>query len=357
MTSLPIADAPELLTPAWLTAALRSSDRFGPVDVHEVDFQPVGTGQMCDSLRLHLRIDGPDHAPRTIIAKLPATDETSRATALTLRSYENEVRFYQQLAGQLPVRTPTAYYADIDPATARFVLLLEDLSPAVPGDQLAGCTKDQAVVAVAELVKLHAPRWGDPSLAGLEWLHRDPEAQRSFMLSLLPALWDGFQARYGDRLGADVRSAGAGLFDRLGTYLGSDPGPQTIVHGDYRLDNLLFHGPTVAVVDWQTCTHGSALGDVAYFIGAGLDPPLRRAGERELVESYHDGLMASGVRHYGLEDCWWDYRRGTWVGLLMAVAASMLVEQTARGDEMFLTMAERHAIHALELDAIGTLRD
>ena len=219
----PIADSPELLTPAWLTAALRTSDRFGPVVIHEIEQQPVGTGQMCDSLRLTLRMDGPDHAPRTVIAKLPAADETSRATARTLRSYENEVRFYQQLATGLPVRTPVAYYADIDPATASFVLLLEDLSPAVAGDQLAGCTRDQAEVAVAELVKLHAPRWGDPALDELEWLHRDPVAQRAFMLSLLPSLWEGFQGRYADRLGADVQSAGIGRQGLAGRRLVARP--------------------------------------------------------------------------------------------------------------------------------------
>jgi hypothetical protein len=35
----------------------------------------------------------------------------------------------------------------------------------------------------------------------------------------------------------------------------------------------------------------------------------------------------------------------------MAVVASMIVEQTERGDKMFLTMATRHATHALDLDA------
>ena len=53
-----------------------------------------------------LTYDRPTDAPPTIVAKLPAADETSRATALSLRSYENEVRFYQQLAPGLPMRTP-----------------------------------------------------------------------------------------------------------------------------------------------------------------------------------------------------------------------------------------------------------
>jgi hypothetical protein len=34
----------------------------------------------------------------------------------------------------------------------------------------------------------------------------------------------------------------------------------------------------------------------------------------------------------------------------------MLVERTERGDDMFMVMAERHARHATDLDALGVLR-
>jgi hypothetical protein len=33
----------------------------------------------------------------------------------------------------------------------------------------------------------------------------------------------------------------------------------------------------------------------------------------------------------------------------------MLVARTDRGDQMFLTMADRHARHALDLDAMGVI--
>jgi hypothetical protein len=48
---------------------------------------------------------------------------------------------------------------------------------------------------------------------------------------------------------------------------------------------------------------------------------------------------------------WSEYRRYTISGFLMAVAASMLVEQTDRGDDMFVTMAQRHGRHAIDLEA------
>lgn len=349
-----IAETADALTPAWLTEALRAA---GHLDgkVTDVMVTPVGTGQMCDSWRLALTFEGETDAPSTIVAKLPANDPTSRATALALRSYENEVRFYQQLAPELPMRTPHVYYADIDVTTAAFTLLLEDMAPARQGDQLEGCTPEVAEVAVAELVRLHAPRWDDPALSELEWLHRDRAASQQFMLMLLPNLWDGFRDRYAADLTPDVHTAGEALFAGLEAYLLLNNEPWSIIHGDYRLDNLLFDptpgGVPITVVDWQTCTHGQALHDVAYFIGAGLLEPDRRREEEGMVRRYHAGLLEAGVEGYDWDRCWHDYRRGTWAGLVMAIAASMLVERTDRGDEMFLTMATRHARHALDLEA------
>ena len=134
--SLPIADAPEAITPAWLTDALVRGGFLSDARVTDAVLRPLGTGQMSDSLRVELTYDRSTDAPTTLVAKLPAADPTSRTTALSLRNYEKEVRFYQQLAPTLPMRTPAVYHADIDVTTAAFVLLLEDLAPAVQGDQL-----------------------------------------------------------------------------------------------------------------------------------------------------------------------------------------------------------------------------
>ena len=359
MTTLTIADEPDLLTAEWLTAALRAGGTLSDdVAVATVTAAPLGTGQMCDSLRLVLTYDGATSAPPTLVAKLPAADPTSRSTAVSLRSYEKEVRFYQQLAADLPVATPGVVHAAIEPATASFVLLLEDMAPATVGDQLAGTTVEVAEAAVRELVKLHAPRWGDPDLLGIEWLAGDPAASRAFLGMLLPGVWAGFKERYAEALQPHVVEVGEALMANLESYLGrGGTGPQTITHGDYRLDNLLIGADSGirGVVDWQTVTVGPGLNDVAYFIGAGLLAEDRRPAEERLVRAYHDDLVAAGVTAYPWEQCWEDHRRGTFAGLVMAVAASMLVERTERGDRMFLAMAHRHSQHALDLDAAALL--
>jgi aminoglycoside/choline kinase family phosphotransferase len=312
---------------------------------------------MCDSVRITLTYDAETDLPPTLVAKLPAADETSRNTAMMLRNYVKEVSFYRELVGDLTIRTPRVYHADIDDTGVRFILLMQDMAPAAQGDQLAGCTPEIAHAALRELVGLHAPRWDDEALKSYPWLYTPPDESRSMSQSMLPMLWNGFRERYAERLSEQVRDAGPRLFDNITGYVADAGGPKTVVHGDYRLDNLLL-GPRpddVTVVDWQTIALGTAGSDVAYFIGAGLLPDARREHEDELVRGYYEALVAAGVGGFSFDELWRDYRRGSWAGLVMAVGASMLVERTQRGDDMFMAMADRHALHALDLDAVDVL--
>ena len=82
---------------------------------------------------------------------------------------------------------------------------------------------------------------------------------------------------------------------------------------------------------------------------------MRRQHEDDLLRAYYDDLVGAGVSDFSWDECWRDYRRATFAGLVMAVGASMLVERTERGDRMFMAMAQRHAEHALDLGATATL--
>ena len=346
---------PEDVDASWLTGVLRGAGVVRHAEVRSFDAEPVGTGQMADSVRYRLRYDDEEPgAPASVVGKFTAADPSSRATALAMRTSEVEVRFYQQIAPTVGVPTPACHFAEVDPSTAEFVLVMSDLAPARQGDQVAGCSADEASTALAALAALHAPRWADPSLRSVEWLARRTEDSNALAEQLLPVLFAGFVERYGDRLGPDAVAVGQGLMDNLGRYLREQPGPDTVQHGDFRLDNLLFadgSAPGVTVVDWQTAVLGPALADASYFLGAGLSGEARRANERALLREYHDRLCAMGVRGYGWADCLTDYRRYAYAGYLMAVGASMMVERTERGDDMFMAMAGRHAEQVRDLDA------
>jgi Phosphotransferase enzyme family len=358
--SVPLVTEPDELTAEWLSRALRAGGTLPPArSVVAVERSTVGTGQMGDAVRLVVTYDEPVEAPPSFVAKLPAADPTSRATGTQMRSYETEVRFYQELAPGLPIRTPRCHHAAVDEASGLFVLLLEDLAPARQGDQLAGCDLDQAAVAVREVAKLHGPRWGDPSLEQLPWLNRHDDGRADLLAEMVPGLYDGFVERYGDRLDDDVLAMGAAFVRSVRRWYGLRPRPWTVVHTDYRLDNLLFGtaegGPPIAVVDWQTVGLGPGVSDVAYFLGAGLALGERRAHERELLREWHDGVVAFGVTGYDRDRCWEDYRRATLAGFHMAVLASMIVRRTERGDDMFVAMASRHGRHVLDLDGLALM--
>ena len=112
------------------------------------------------------------------------------------------------------------------------------------------------------------------------------------------------------------------------------------MHGDYRLDNMLFGAPGAerpsTVVDWQTVTWGPAMTDLAYFLGCAL--PSRTAAHHydELLRAYHQALGPDPP--LTLDDVRDGVRRQSFFGVMMAIVSSMLVERTDRGDEMFMTM-------------------
>ena len=109
------------------------------------------------------------------------------------------------------------------------------------------------------------------------------------------------------------------------------------------------------MVDWQTLSLGLGVADVAYFIGGAFEPARRQDVERELLERYRDELGRYGLG-YGAEDCWRDYVWGTLHGVIIAVCATMMADQTERGDAMLTLMASRHARHAIDLGALDLLR-
>jgi hypothetical protein len=347
---------PAAVTADWLSEVLEQGGY--QAEVSDFTRTKVGTGQVGLNIRFTLSYAS-GNGPETIVGKFASDDPTSRQTGISQNTYLKEVRFYQELRPTVQISTPTVLFTDIDEATHNFCLMMEDLAPAVQGDQIAGCSPDQALLAVKELIGLHAPHWNNHGLNELAWLNPgvDPAEAAEFGTLLYNQLFTGFVERYGDRLTPEYIDLGRQLGEGHTHYSLAYDGPLTIAHGDYRLDNMLFGGVHgLAVVDWQTPAIRAGASDLAYFIGAGLLPDDRREHEKKLVETYHQGLTDYGVANYSLADCWNDYRRFSFSGYIMAVIASMIVGRTDRGDDMFMAMATRHAQQALDLDATDFLR-
>jgi hypothetical protein len=321
----------------------------------------IGEGQVGMNLRYQLTSAAP-HVPASVVLKMASPDETSRATGIALRNYEREVKFYNELVDTIDVRSPRCWFADWNPDSGDIAIVLEDMAPAEQGDQIDGCGPQHARLAVDQLIKMQGPRWGDESLHSVDWLQRRDESDVERLSGLFQMVLPGFLATYTEAITRDVGQEGIDCVERLahkiGDYVAKKDAPFTVTHGDFRLDNLLFATPSggvqCCVVDWQTPGHGNGVGDLAYFIGAGLLPDQRREYEWELVDQYIAGIEQYGHRidHDWVRD---HYRREAISGIVMAVIASQIVGRTARGDKMFEVMATRHLLQALDNNALGLL--
>lgn len=339
----PVIEDPAAATPAWLSEALTRGGM--PAQVSAVAWEKIGTGQTGACYRLRLSHDG--GTPDTLILKTVAGDAEQRAKVQ--RAYRAEVAFYQTFAPITRVRTPHCYYAALAEDGLGFALLLQDAAPAEAGRQEDGCTLDQARAAIRNLAGLHGPLWNSPALEKAAWMATD--AARAARMAQMHALaTDKLIERYRDHLRANEVQALQSVTRFTEAWLQGAGGPRVLVHGDYRLDNLLFAPDgEVLAVDWQTLELGLPGRDVAYFLATALDREMRRAHEAELVAAYHEALLAHGVRQYRLEDARADYRRGMLQASYVTSIGCMLAtgERSAASDAMFLSMARR-AAQALE---------
>ena len=349
----PVLSSPDQVTPAELTAILNQVGLAGTVE--SVRWQRIGAGQVGQNARFTLSADGA--LPQTLVGKFPATDPISRQTGVLLRNYEREAFFYSALAATVDIRTPAILAVQFDPDTHEFMLLMEDLAPGFQIDQRSECSTDQAALALEELAKLQGPRWGDAALAQHELLLRPPPDPGE--APIYNTTQQGFTERYADRLSDAELNAVLRFGEVQAAYLNHEV-PRTLIHIDYRLDNMIFgeagESPPrpLTVFDWQSIGLGCALNDASYFLGTSLAPEHRAKAERGLLKHYLEVLRSYGI-DLGWDACWKLYRQHAPAGMHMAVVASMIVGETERGNDMFMTMAKRSIAMCEDLESLDLL--
>ncbi|KXJ88663.1 phosphotransferase enzyme family protein [Microdochium bolleyi] len=337
-------------------------DALGSSAVSSFTSKRIGTGLVGECHRITLSYtNNDDSLPQTVILKIASQDPRSRASGLSLGIYENEVRFYTEVAPQLTSMVSSiakCYYGAFDNSTGIFTLLLEDAgADATPGDDIAAATREQADAAMYELGRLHAALIMDAS--NKEWLVREPPISPPLLRQLFASFSTRYKAQMDTRHYEICQKLVAGF--RGLVELLREPGTCTmaITHGDYRLDNMLYKPDgRVMVVDWQCVTAGPVLGDVAYFLGCALKTQDRREWQQELLAIYCKGLEdVAGEAVLTVDDCMRELQLNAFFGVIMAIVSSIQAGRTDRGDEMFMTMLARHCELVGDLDAMAILPD
>ena len=336
----PSPRAPGQITVAWLGHVLREAGVLGHAVLEQATVEAIGDlgGVNGETYRIRLGYAAgtrpPPLAPRTLVAKFPADRPGARGVAAFQRWYEREVAFYEMLAATSAIRTPGCYAASID-ASGDYVLLLDDLWPRTQGDQIAGCTVEDARAALESVAGLHARWWGAPPPVS------DAMPEATVGLDRAERV-GGALARVWERT-RDLVPMPLAVASRIPELVGGyvpllremASGPVTVAHGDYRLDNLFFdpHAARrdyVTAIDWQFVCRSRGMLDVGYFIGLDLDPVLRREHEHDLIDAYLAALHARGVRGYEVPAAWDDYRRALLLGFAVFLIGAAGEQPNAR---------------------------
>jgi hypothetical protein len=350
-----VVDSVDDLTAEWLAAAL-------DLPVTAVTVRPIGIGQTGRSYRVGLTYaDEVPGAPGSLVAKLAGGDLEARKRVS--QGFRKEFGFYTELAGTVDIRIPACHYGAINADATAFVLLLEDLAPRQTGVQVEGCTPARAAAAVRNLAGLHAPRWNDEKLLSHAFLTPADETRAQYLGDIYQRAAGRFLDHYAARLDGEDAGTIRAFGEVVVEWQLARLDPVGIVHGDYRLDNLMFSpdggvGPAeVVAVDWQTVTLAPPLRDVAYFLGTALETEVRRQQEETLVADYHRALVRGGVENYSFDACFADYRRGQLQGPFITVIGAGLAttEASAEADEMFLSMTRRSCAAVRDLRSLDAL--
>lgn len=345
------------ITPAFMARVL---DRA----VVGIEVEQIGAdaGILGALARVHLAYAGSASGPQSVIVKLPTDAPPNRAIGMAFKFYEREGRFYSDLGNEVGLPVPLCHLAHTEPEHEEFVLVLEDLRHFAQTDQATGASLEHARLAVEAVARMHGRWWDDPRQDAFEWMPRiDGPLERDQTLEVYNDGWAPFLARFGDDLSSEQIEAGSlirlkfpGVIDRLGRQ------PTTIVHGDYRIDNLFFDvtspsRPLVAI-DWQIAMRSRGLVDVAYFIGGSLRVDDRRRYERMLIDEYHAVLTSCGVRDYSAEDCWTDYRWSLLYATVYPVDAGSFDLPTDHAVSMVRHWATRFFAAVTDLECVELLQ-
>lgn len=351
-TTIPTIDD---LTPSWFTAVLRAD---GALDqdaaVSSVDLEPFGSDESMMSLlfRATLDYEGETNAPASLIVKLASPSEEQRFVASMTKFYEREIRFYNEVAAHMSVTVPRCFRAEINVEDQSFVLILEEITGRRQVDQIVGVGYDDAVIALNEMADFHVPFWGKNLDSEAETFLR---FDSPMLHAVLPDMFDGQWATARDKVVSVLPEEVLAMCDnrnaRTPDILRGMHGTDTLCHGDFRSDNLLFGDDgSVIALDYQLGSVAHGMTDVAYFIGQSVDDEVAATRADDLIQVYADRLKTHGIE-LDMEEGMNCYRAGLVFYLSLPVGMLAFESVPERALELGQAMMRRSAAEILRTEA------
>jgi len=292
---------------AWCVAELTRSGALpqGAI-ITRYEVREFKQAEVFRSAVARVMVDYTDNgAPRSFacIAKFAIEGGSLGTIVISIlqRNARNEVAIYatygRAASGEKgPAVGPLrAYYAKAAGPAGNFLLLLEEVDNGIEFDEEASAPIAQARDVARMYAHFHATHWQPGNL-------RPPKVPvhiADFAIDFMCSLALGRKRKVLRHLA------------RASWHYGNRP--QTIVHGDARIGNVMFRADASGapvepqLIDWQAPRWAIGVYDLAYFITLSLTPATRDAHADELLRIYHDELVAKGVTGYDYAALYEDY--------------------------------------------------
>lgn len=342
--SLPLVA--EELTVDWLNEVLRPVMGDAQIDDFEATIIGVGEGFLGQLARLKLFLDCEySNAPQTIIAKFASTKPETREFARQQNYYAREIGFYRDIGQEVGIPVPQCYFCAHIGASNHFVILLQDLAPAVASDQVEGTGVEDSKQVIETFATLHAKWWNSERLKSYDWaqpmFNAMPIAKGLEMLkrSIAKAEETGCFDQYPEMKRLMY------LLPPICKMEPPPPFPFTLSHGDCRSDNIFYPteaGGEFGVIDWQLAGMGQPMTDIARWLVQSISIDQRRETELDLLQLYHQKLLEEGVTGYSYKTMMQEYKLNLVVMLFMFSMGLDDIDQTPqRAQALFHQMYSR----------------
>jgi hypothetical protein len=239
--------------------------------------------------------------PRAWFVKLPSLAWRARMITALPRLLHTEVRFYNELAGAVPVTMPVCLAAESRLGRGS-TLVLADVAEfagiaSSPHDHLA---LPQATLIIEQLAGFHGHFWQSVHHPRYQWLRGSVRKLEDSLGSALavPLMKRGLRLAGTTIPKALHKPAIRYAHRRRQVMRFLAQAPQTLIHHDCHSGNLFWNSDKshAGFLDWQLVRMGEGVSDVAYFLSTALKPETRQQHELELLARYAQILTNRGVK-------------------------------------------------------------
>ena len=291
-------------------------------------FRPLAGGSTSEITLAGFVGEVPPGLPPRFVIKRQIRSEARNSGKNEGKFSEREIGFYKHLSANIGTQAPRYFGSFEDDATESSALVLEFVEGS-PGSVIDGTTPERLRSIVEIMARQHGKYWNNVprfEFGPPTWLERAAaEGSVGFLKNLIPMYAEKAAGPFSSTaLEAMARAWGEHNEKTLNFFANR---PETLVHGDCELDNVVFSDGGPVMLDWQLITSAYPGHDLAVLIGTAWTDQIEEIAA-DLIQTYCTVFAENGGPRWTYNDVLDEIAAGSlfWAGGLGAATFGGMVD-------------------------------